>query len=153
MISTIILCKRPNFEKSPTPANFLCSAIVIFKEELPITHGYCEIFKNNEDIYIHSKGWSIPQESLIRTIQMYVRNKLNDIEAGNISTADKARTKAERYLIKQGRSFATDLDMDNLPKEIQECVEDYPPEMKAEILSLDQEIQNITDRVNAAWKK
>lgn len=153
MISKIILCKKAQTESDATPNYYLCSAIVIFKKDLPISHGYCEFYRENEDIYIHSKGWSIPKESLIRTIQIYVRNKLEDILTGQIITLEAANKKAESILRKQGRYYVDDFDIEDLPPEIIEQIDEFPEEMKEEILQLEKKIQEITNRVNASWKQ
>lgn len=79
MIEKIILCQHPNIKEAP--ADFLCSAILIFKENQPIVHAYCDFIQKNEDLHIKTFNWNITNEVVIKKIQMYVRNKLDVIEA------------------------------------------------------------------------
>lgn len=151
MIEKIILCQHPNIKDAP--ANFICSTILIFKENMPIVHAYCEILKNKEDLYIQTFGWNIIGESTIKKIQMYVRNKFDVIRAEEIPTFETACKQRNNFLIKQGRYFEEDFESIELTDEEQLIANETHPELEALEKEFQKNMQSIVNNVNEEWKQ
>ena len=151
MIEKIILCQHPNIENAP--ANFLCSAILIFKENMPIEHAYCEILKDQEDLFIQTSGWSIAKECTIKKIQMYVRNKSDIIKAGEIPAFETACKQRNKLLMKQGRYFEEDFEAIELTDEEQSIANETHPKLEALEKAFQKDMQSIVDNVNEEWKQ
>jgi len=149
MIEKILLCKHPSMENAPS--DFLCSAILIFNDNLPIIHAYCEILQKNEDIHIQTTGWSIPNESMIKKIQMYVRNKMDVIKAEKIPTFEESSKQRTAYLRKQGRYFEGDFEANGLRDEQRIITNETDPEIKALEKEYQKQMQSINDDVNKEW--
>lgn len=150
MISKILLCERPHFAGKPKPDHFLCSAFIFFKENLPLTYGYCEILQDNNDIFIKTNGWYIPSESFIQSVHLYVRNKLEDIKAGRLLTAKEAIKQKDIILRKHGLFEDT---IGALTEEEVEIMSQSPEDKDEMTWRAAWHMALIEERVNAAWKK
>ncbi|WP_042351270.1 hypothetical protein [Bacillus massiliigorillae] len=146
MIEKMILCKHPKEQNAPS--NLLCSAVLIFKEGHPLVYAYCDILIENEDIHIQSHGWGIATESMIKKIQMYVRNKIDAIETGKIPTFAEACKRRDTLLRKQGRYFEEEIKHVEITEEEQEILHTSHVELEAMKAQVRKEMQELIKKVN-----
>ncbi|WP_462405908.1 hypothetical protein [Gracilibacillus sp. Marseille-QA3620] len=147
MIEKILLYQHPNIEIKP--ADYLCGAMLIFKGNQPIIHSSCDILLKDGDLYLGAEGWGITNESVIKKIQMYVRNKIDVIEAGKLPTFEEACQQVNIILRKRGDYFGGEFGQIDSPNEEQ----GYETEIDIQEVELHENMQAIVNKVNDEWKK